>query len=72
MAGLYINRPMVPLGPFMTEGWYHLSMNVDQVLPIVDHIFWDFDEDGMPDSPGATVWPVESNSMFIEFDFYVE
>ena len=73
MAGTYINRPLIPVGPLTAEGWYHFSINIDQVLPFVDHLFYDYDpEDGLPDSPGATVWPVGSNSMLIEFDFYVE
>lgn len=74
MAGVYINRPLVPLGPFTTEGWYHFSWNMEQVLPITDHFYWDFDDppDGIADSPGATHWPPGSNSVFIEFDFYVE
>lgn len=68
--GTYINRPIVPVGPFATEGWYHFSLNIDQVRPFVDHMYWDFDEDGMADSPGATVWL--PGSMLIEYDFYVE
>jgi len=72
MAGAYINRPMVPLGPFEDSGWYHISISQDQVLPIIDHFFYDFDGDGMADRRGATRWPVGSNSWVIEFDFYVE
>ena len=72
MAGAYINRPMVPLGPFQDSGWYHISISQDQVLPIIDHFFYDFDGDGMADRRGATRWPVGSNSWVIEFDFYVE
>jgi hypothetical protein len=71
-AGTYQNRPNIPVGPFPEPGWYHLTVLLDQVLPLTDHFFPDFDGDGLADWPGATTSPKGTFTWLIEFDFYVE
>ena len=63
-AGDYLNRPVVPLGPFPTVGLYHFSLSIYQVLPITDLLYWGGE-------PRPSHYPPGDWGTF-GFDFYVE
>jgi len=63
-AGVYLNRVLLPLGPFPTEGWYHFSLDSVGLLPAVDLSDWG-------EHKAHQLLP-EYNTFTNEFDFYVE